>query len=81
MESVQSQTPSKPHPADWDADDAALERAPQKTSPDRAPKLDNTHIQLTCGKCNYKIKYDVYKEQPGNCPYCGREIDKSQVRY
>ncbi|MFA6088697.1 MAG: hypothetical protein WC755_02420 [Candidatus Woesearchaeota archaeon] len=81
---TQPSAPSKPksNVPGWDADDEALERtAPKFDSRQPAPKLDANHVQLTCSKCQYKIKYDVVKEQPRACPYCGREVDTSEVRF
>ena len=73
---------SKPKAPGWDAEDDALERmAPKFDTRQTAPKLDANHVQLTCSKCQYKIKYDVIKEQPKACPYCGREVDTSEVRF
>jgi len=65
-------------PAGWDKEDEYLERSynlRQKTMP-KIEKIDSDTIRYTCQKCGFKFVYQLLKQSPSSCPYCGTPIGR-----
>jgi DNA-directed RNA polymerase subunit RPC12/RpoP len=63
-------------PAGWDKDDEYLEKAHnlrEKMRP-QFEKMDSERIRYICQKCRYKFVYNILKESPHMCPYCGTAV-------
>jgi len=69
---------AKPKPAGWDKEDEYLERMARMRQNDLKLKVEKvpgtTVVKLTCQKCSYPFKYDLYRKMPRACPYCNGEI-------
>ena len=67
----------KKKPAGWDAEDeylAKLARKKQEERPVAIAKGDAGRVKYQCSGCKYGFIYNLAKQAPGNCPYCGKEV-------
>lgn len=69
-------TEAKNKPKGWDLEDEYLERVYKQKSKNMAEviTIDKERVKYECPKCKFSFIYNVLKNIPTRCTYCGSEI-------
>tara|TARA_Y100000310_G_scaffold190615_1_gene190616 strand:- start:19403 stop:19786 length:384 start_codon:yes stop_codon:yes gene_type:complete len=70
-------------PAGWDQDDEYLEKMSvlrkqeQQASFTKVP--GTSQVRCTCAHCKYQFRYDPFRKLPKTCPYCDKDVPKTNT--
>lgn len=69
-------------PPGWDQEDEYLEKAfkAKMSQMATAEKIDEEKVRYVCKKCNYKFIYNIMKQYPQRCPFCGADVSKFKIK-